>query len=62
MAWAFWLAVPLVITAGTAVFGWWRGRPPRHHGPEDAMRAHTAYLDALTAAPRGKGRAEAEDL
>lgn len=62
MSWAFWLAVPLVVTAGAAVLSWWRGRPPRHFAPEDAMRAHNAYLDALTATPRGKGRAEPTDL
>lgn len=62
MSWAFWLAVPLVVTAGTAALSWWRGRPPRYPKPEDAMRAHTAYLDALSATPRGKGRPEPEEL
>ena len=62
MSWALWLAVPLVVTAVTAALGWWRSRPPRQRDPEGAMRAHAAYLEALSAAPRGKGRLEPEEL
>jgi hypothetical protein len=62
MAWALWLAVPLLATALAAVAAWWRGRPRRTPDPEDAMRVHSAYLDALSSTPRGKARAQPKDL
>jgi hypothetical protein len=62
MAWAMWLAVPLLVTALAALITWWRGRPVRTPDAEQAMRAHAAYLDALIAAPRGTSRAEPKDL
>lgn len=53
MAWLFWLAVPVVLTLITAVFTWWRGRPPRGpRGVGESVRAHQQFLDALGQAPR----------
>lgn len=47
MAWALWLAVPVVLTLLAALWTWWRGRPARVPGTSEAMRAHQDYLDAL---------------
>ncbi len=50
MAWAVWLAVPIVVTALAALWAWWRGRPRRAPTVREAMQAHRAYLDALAVA------------
>lgn len=56
MAWALWLAVPVAATALAAVLGWWRGwrvrRAQRPLGTEDAVRAHSEFLQALTMSAR----------
>jgi hypothetical protein len=59
MAWAFWLAVPIVATVVAAVATGWsarRSRPARRADPVDAMQAHRNYLDALTVPARGTER------
>jgi hypothetical protein len=56
MAWALWLAIPVGVTAATALVTWWRGRPVRPRSVEEAMRDHDAYLAALITAPRGRRR------
>jgi hypothetical protein len=56
MAWALWLAAPLVTTALVALATWRRGRPPRLPDSDEAIRAHQDYLDALTAKARGTAR------
>lgn len=56
MAWAVWLAVPVVITLLAALWTWWRGRLARTPGTLEAMRAHRDYLDALVRPARSAGR------
>lgn len=59
MAWALWLAVPIVATVVAAVGTWWsarRSRPARRTDTVDAMQAHRDYLDALTVPARGTER------
>lgn len=53
MAWALWLAAPIVLTALAATWSWWRGRPARAPGTDQAMRAHRDYLAALAVPARG---------
>jgi hypothetical protein len=63
MAWALWLAVPIVTTALAAVGTWWsarRSRPARHADTDDAMQAHRDYLDALVVPARGTERVTAQ--
>lgn len=54
MAWAFWLAVPVVLTAVVAVLSWVRSRPVRTLDTAGAMREHAGYLDALVQTARAK--------
>jgi hypothetical protein len=64
MAWALWLAVPVVATSAAAVLTWIsarRGRPPARPDTDTAMRAHREYLDALTVPARGSYRAAPGD-
>lgn len=59
MAWAFWLAVPVVATSVAAVLIWLTARRARPSGRPDtaaAMRAHQDYLDALAVPARGSYR------
>lgn len=65
MAWALWLAVPIVATALAALGGWWsarRARPARRADATDTMQAHRDYLDALTVPARGTERIAAPCL
>jgi hypothetical protein len=65
MTWALWLAVPIGATALAALWAWWRGyrvrRAGRPLGTEDAVRAHSQYLEALTIPARSAGRPERAD-
>lgn len=56
MAWAVWLAVPVVATMLAALRSWWRGRPKRAPTVREAMRAHRGFLDALVVPARGTAR------
>ena len=59
MAWALWLAIPVVATVLVAVATWWSARraaPPRRRDTELAVQAHRDYLDALTLPARGTHR------
>lgn len=56
MAWVIWLLVPLVAPVAVALVGWVRGRPKRVPGTDEAMREHTAYLDALVQTARSRER------
>jgi hypothetical protein len=56
VAWAVWLAVPIVVTALAALWAWWRGRPRRAPTVREAMQAHRDYLDALAVPARGTQR------
>lgn len=65
MAWALWLAVPMVATVLAAVGTWWsarRTRPAKRADTVDAMQAHRNYLDALTVPARGSERVAPPDL
>jgi hypothetical protein len=53
VAWAIWLAAPVVLTLLVACWVWVRSRPPRAPTTAEAMRAHRDYLDALTLPARG---------
>ncbi len=52
MAWAWWLAAPVLATALVALWFWWRGRPRRQPDTDAAMREHQQFLDALARGPR----------
>jgi hypothetical protein len=54
MTWAWWLAVPVVVTLLAALWSWVRARPRRLPDTAESMRAHTAYLDALGASSRSR--------
>ena len=54
MAWAVWLAVPILVTTLAALWTWWRGRPRRAPTVREAMQAHREYLDALAVPARGR--------
>ena len=56
MAWALWLAIPVVVTMLVAVASWLRGRPARALNTDEAMRAHGDFLDALVRTARSKDR------
>ncbi|MCW2496638.1 hypothetical protein [Jatrophihabitans sp.] len=59
MAWAMWLAVPIGTTILAALWSWWRGRralAAQRLDTAGAMRAHQAYLDALTIPARSSAR------
>jgi hypothetical protein len=58
MSWALWLATPIVMTVLAATWSWWRGRPQRVPGTDEAMRAHQDYLDALVRPARGIERTQ----
>jgi hypothetical protein len=60
VTWAFWLAVPVVVTLLAAVLSWLRARPARPLDTDRAMRAHGDYLDALARTPRAKDVAATE--
>jgi hypothetical protein len=47
MAWAYWLAAPLVATLLGAGWLWLRARPPRPLDTLQSIAGHRAYLDAL---------------
>jgi hypothetical protein len=53
MAWAFWLAPPVLVTSLVAIWTWLRGRPARTPRIAEAMRGHQAYLDTLVVPARG---------
>jgi hypothetical protein len=64
MAWALWLASPVVATSLAALWVWWRGRPKRAPDIAEAMRQHDDYLAALVVPVRGTvrtGPAEVRD-
>ena len=56
VAWAVWLAVPVLVTLVAALITWLRSRPERELTTAQAMRAHDDYLDALRQPPRSKDR------
>jgi hypothetical protein len=56
MAWALWLAAPVLVTLVAALWSWWRGRPERVPDTHEAMQAHRDYLDALVVPARGTER------
>ncbi len=60
MSWVLWLAGPVAATALAAAWAWWRGwlgrRAARPLGTEDAVRAHSDYLEALTVPARNPVR------
>ena len=60
MAWAIWLAAPVVATMLAAVWAWFRGwrvrRAARPPSTEQSVREHSAYLDALVIPARSTAR------
>jgi hypothetical protein len=60
MTWAMWLAVPVGATTLAALWSWFRGWLVRHASrpldTEDAVRAHSRFLDALVIPARGTSR------
>jgi len=56
MAWALWLAAPLLVGIGAAIWTWWRSRPAAVPTGEASMRAHREYLDALVQPARSTAR------
>jgi hypothetical protein len=53
-----WLLAPVVATVLAAIGSWWRSRPKRALDTDEAMRAHSAYLDALVQTARSKDRGQ----
>jgi hypothetical protein len=63
MAWALWLAVPILATALAAVGTWWSARPSgpaRRSDTADAMQAHRDYLYPLVVPARRTERDSAQ--
>jgi hypothetical protein len=56
MSWALWLLAPVTATVLAAIGSWWRSRPKRALSTDEAMRAHSDYLDALVQTARSKDR------
>jgi hypothetical protein len=60
MTWALWLAVPVGATTLAALWawvrGWWSRRADRPLSTDEAMRAHSEYLDALVIPARSTAR------
>jgi len=56
MAWAIWLAIPVVATLLAALFAWVRDRPRRAPGTRRTMQQHAEYLDALVIPARESRR------
>ena len=50
IAWALWLAVPVLATVLAAVWIWWRNRPPRRPTLTETLDEHAGYLACLGAA------------
>lgn len=66
MAWAFWLAVPVVATLLAALLTWLPGRrsaaaAARRPDTVEAMRVHRDYLDALAVPALGTYRVAPSD-
>ena len=64
MAWAWWLAPPVIVGILAALRAWWSGSrssTPTQATTDDAMRAHRDYLDALTRPARGTERVSRND-
>jgi hypothetical protein len=65
MAWAWWLAIPVLATLAAAVATWWpahRARVASRQPDTDAsMQAHRDYLDALALPARGTHRVGSAD-
>jgi hypothetical protein len=49
MAWAIWLAAPLVASMLVALGIWWRARPPRAPRIAESIQGHQEYLRVLGA-------------
>jgi hypothetical protein len=47
MAWALWLLAPVGATVLAAIASWLRSRPRRPPTTDEAVRAHSEFLDAL---------------
>lgn len=56
MTWALWLSIPVAVTVLAALVTWVRARPARVPNTDEAMRAHSDYLDALAQTARSKDR------
>jgi hypothetical protein len=56
VSWALWLLAPVGATALAAIASWWRSRPKRALDTDEAMRVHSAYLDALAQTARSRDR------
>jgi hypothetical protein len=60
VTWALWLAVPVGATTLAALWswvrGWWSRRADRPLTTDEAMRAHSEYLDALAIPARSAAR------
>lgn len=56
VSWMVWLLIPVAVTAVAAIVSWLHSRPDRRLKPDDAMRAHGDYLDALAQTARSKDR------
>lgn len=64
MAWAWWLAPPVIAGTLAALRAWWgtrRSVAPTPSTTDDAMRAHQDYLDALARPVRGTARVSRAD-
>jgi hypothetical protein len=62
MAWALWLAIPVVVTVLAALGSWLRARPARALKTDESMRAHGDFLDALVQTARSKDRGPGSEL
>lgn len=59
MAWAVWLAMPIIATSLAALVTWWRGRRAlraEELDTDSSMRAHQKYLDTLVIPARSTKR------
>jgi len=56
VGWAVWLLVPVAATMLAAIGSWLRARPKKAPTTDEAMHAHSEFLDALVQTARSKDR------
>jgi hypothetical protein len=61
VGWAVWLLIPVAATLLAAIGSWLRARPKKTPTTDEAMHAHSEFLDALAQTARSKDRGPQSD-